>query len=1049
MDYIKFYEARDIVTEILRKDFLGPVKEDEIICDERPLDYYIIGKLYPQEDEIEVIGDFSADDCGNMDEEDAISLCNGKNPSSCGISFALNKTTESYNVQISAAKYIILDREDANKILEFKDEDYKKSATFWKRVQLEDFNKKILVKDLVPRKYKTYNIDDGLAVKVLLHKVYKDGSRTITVSLVNEKRKPSDYKGECLASYFQPVIKISSDDNNAFTDTRKNIHLNKEAEVMELEMLYSKERSYASGHGCAVEWNENENGQCTEIRSEFLPEYEVRQMMPSMEFNSDVLSMKYLSQSDVKIVKDGLTQLLDKYKEWINKRRQDALRLPEEYRYIADENLNKCEETLIVLQKSVECFKNQTVYKAFQLANKAMFLQRKQSLINNNKFEKDELIRWYPFQLAFMLQEVVSFAKPDGPERKDVDLLWFPTGGGKTEAYLGIAAFCIFLRRFKNGKDGDGVAILMRYTLRLLSFQQFERAAALVCACEVIRREEKILGGEIGIGLWAGRDLTPNKIEMAQTILNGGTDPDYPGSNPAQLGKCPWCYEKLTKENYHCDIKQHRMLIKCTNPKCHFKDGLPVYLVDEEIYWHKPTYVIATVDKFAQIALNAETSSIFGIDSVKLPPELIIQDELHLISGPLGTITGLYEAGITKLCETNGHKPKIVASTATIRNAKDQIKALYASEYTQFPPQGIDINDSFFAVLSKRSEKPARKYMGCMAIGTSSTTMFIRVMASLLYATRYLAEIGYSDEIVDAFWTITGYFNSLRELGGAIIRVEDDIQDRFSYLRNNKFKTDYPLTEKSQYRYDRYKELTSREKSEDIGNIIQNDLQEKYTSDGSTAPYDVLLASNMISVGVDVGRLGTMLVVGQPKATSEYIQATSRVGRENPGLVITTYNQAKSRDRSHYEQFLQYHKSFYKFVEATSVTPFADRARDRALQTLYVILCRYTIPELRGDADAINYKRDIPELENIRNYICGYVNIVDPDELENVKSEIESIEEEWENRVYRREKLKYRNTKFTRVGETLFDDDFEEASRFRVLNTMRSVETTVNVITKE
>ena len=210
-----------------------------------------------------------------------------------------------------------------------------------------------------------------------------------------------------------------------------------------------------------------------------------------------------------------------------------------------------------------------------------------------------------------------------------------------------------------------------------------------------------------------------------------------------------------------------------------------------------------------------------------------------------------------------------------------------------------------------------------------------------------------------------------------------------------------------------------------------------------------MLASNMISVGVDVGRLGTMVVVGQPKTTSEYIQATSRVGRENPGLVIATYNQAKSRDRSHYEQFHQYHSSFYKFVEATSVTPFADRARDRALQTLYVILCRYTIPSLRKDTDAINFRRDLEGLDWVRNYIFDYVSVVDPEELENVKREIEEIEEVWADKTYRRDKLRYRNSKYTRKEDSLFDDDYDEKSRFRVLNTMRSVETTVNVIVKE
>ena len=288
----------------------------------------------------------------------------------------------------------------------------------------------------------------------------------------------------------------------------------------------------------------------------------------------------------------------------------------------------------------------------------------------------------------------------------------------------------------------------------------------------------------------------------------------------------------------------------------------------------------------------------------------------------------------------------------------------------------------------------------------------------------------------------------MRELGGAIVRVVDDIQDRFKYLKTAKFAKTYPVPS-SEGRYDRYKELTSREKSEDIGKVIQQELVIEYKRDGSTYPYDFVLASNMISVGVDVGRLGAMVVVGQPKSTAEYIQATSRVGRENPGIVLTTYNQAKSRDRSHYEQFRQYHASFYRYVEATSITPFADRARDRALQTMYIILCRYHIPQLFRNQDAVNYSRDLPGLDEIRKYIFNYVNLVDPDELEHVQTEIEQIEETWEMHADRREELHYRYNKYTGQDKALYAPDYEESSRFRVLNTMRSVETTVKVKVRE
>lgn len=1056
MKYDKYYEAREKVIDILRKDFLGPLTDEEIICDERPLDYYITGKLYPQKSSAEVVAMTSADDVGNLDSDaqDQISLCNGNNPSSVGLSFTLLPHVTSIDIKINIAYYTQISREAAEEKLHFSEKGkvYDNRALFWQRNPKEYRTPTSLdISHVVPGEKLKKRVLENLELTILLHKIYEDGSKTFTISLVNNHVE-IDYNSQCLLSFFQPEIEVTSTCVlPVFADVRKNVTLNEDAEVIELNMLYSKVRSFAAGHGCAVSWETDTQGYATLLRIEFLPESEIRQMKPMAAFKNDVLSMKYLSGASSTDTASGLRQLTEIYRAWIDEQDIKARDLSARYKKSAEQNLLKCRATLSRLNKAIDILESDVVvFKAFALANKAMFMQRKKMLINTHKFTSDGDIKWYPFQLAFFLQETISFAEPDGDDRKTVDLLWFPTGGGKTEAYLGIAAFTIFLRRLRYGKDSDGVTVLMRYTLRLLSFQQFERAAALVFACEIIRKEESISGGEIGIGLWAGRSLTPNKIQMANKILGGDKDPLAPSSNPVQIRRCPWCDAEITKDNYSCDEVAKRMTVKCSNSDCEFISGMPLYLIDEEIYQYTPTYIIATVDKFAQIALNETTGFLLGRGNHKMPPELIIQDELHLISGPLGTITGIYEAAIKKLCEFKGRYPKVVASTATIRNAKEQIKALYAAEYTQFPPQGIDIDDSFFAEISERQDKPARSYLGCMAVGTSPTTMMIRTMASLLFATRYLTELGYEDKVIDSFWTLTGYFNTLRELGGAIVRVVDDIQDRFSYLRIGKFSELFPLTQ-GQERYDRYKELTSRESGENIGNVIQQELKIPYSSTENTLPYDFLLASNMISVGVDIGRLGTMVVVGQPKATAEYIQATSRVGRETPGLVIATYNQAKSRDRSHYEQFTQYHSAYYKHVEATSLTPFSDRARDRALQALYVILCRHTIARLSHNESALRFKQTMVELQSIEDYILSYVTLVDPNEYHNVKNELSDIKATWELQASRAQiagkTFKYHE--YRKTKDTLFDPDYEENSRFRVLNSMRSVETSVHVYTEE
>ena len=1045
MKFDTYYEARDIITTIIRKDLLGPICEDELLK-EYPINYYITGKLYPKgmgiSDTVNSDNTSSSEDCGDLDAEAGISLSNCNYPSSFGISFSTKRDANNFVVKISAAKYHLYEKEELEG--DSAAEKFNDFERLWKRIPLNIQPIEVDINNLSVGKILKIEVYEKLSLRILLHKIYNDGTKTISVSMVNEHESMKDISDDCRNTIFQPVIEISSKEGSIFRDVRRNVHITDDQDIAELEMLYSRIGNYASGHGCAVEWDINDCA-ITKLRTSFLPEHEVLQMMPSQSFNNRILEMKFLGEASKAEIVAGLQSLTSEYEKWIIKTENNSKNLLSEYQTSAEKNLKKCRKMLNTLNKSIDSLEDDIVFKAFSLANKAMFIQRKMILEREKKEISDEKIKWYPFQLAFFVQELISFADCDSEERKNVDLLWFPTGGGKTEAYLGIAAFVIFLRRLRNQKGGDGVTVLMRYTLRLLSFQQFERAATLICACEKIRRSEKIEGGEIGIGLWAGKALTPNKIDKADDILKGKINDSEEG-NPIQFEKCPWCGQDINRDNYSCDKQKIRMNIKCSNPKCDFHEGLPVYLIDEEIYEHTPTFIVATVDKFAQVAHNYDTSALFGKKKGKLPPDLIIQDELHLISGPLGTITGLYEAAIKKLCEKDGLSPKVVASTATIKNAKEQIKALYASPYTQFPPQGIDINDSFFAELSTRDNKPGRLYIGCMGIGTSPTTMMIRVMASMLYATRYIAEQGYDDNVVDSFWTQTGYFNTLRELGGAIIRVVDDIQDRFNYLMTSKFAETYPL-KSDKKRYDKYKELTSREKSENIGNVIQNELKEKYKSDGSTNPYDFLLSSNMISVGVDVGRLGTMVVVGQPKTTSEYIQATSRVGRETPGLVITTYNQAKSRDRSHYEKFLQYHETFYRFVEASSVTPFSDRARDRALQALYVILCRNLISELSENNDAVNYNRNIEGLDEVRKYIGDYIMLVDPSEYNNAMEDLDEIEKEWEQRTYRSKELKYRSSRYNLPENILFDPDYMEDSRFRLLNTMRSVETMVKVST--
>jgi len=620
MNYSEYYRAREIVKEIMVKDLMGPVNEDELLLGERPLEYYIVGKLYPQGVGYNSANRAPSEDCGVLDDEAGVTLSSIYNPSSFGISFSINRNVEEIHIDAKAAMYNALSIKEAREDKYWRDGDYKKNTTFWKRKQLKPISWKIRIKELIVRKTDLIRLDEGLSIRVILHKVYDDGSMTITVSMVNENKSDGDYLTDCLNAFFQPSLSISSSQPDAFRDVRRNVNLSQDPEIMELEMLYKESEDFASGHGCAVNWDYDDLGNVQRIYSQFMPTYEVLQMMPSDSFDNKVLQMAFIAEGDKTEVLSGLKKLTEAYNQWIDLIENETSNFEGNHKIAAERNIKKCRSTLEVLNKSIDSLNDGVVYRAFQLANKAMFLQRKKMLIKTNGFTSDNDIKWYPFQLAFFLQEICSFSDPDSKERANVDLLWFPTGGGKTEAYLGIAAFVIFLRRLRHGPKGSGVTVLMRYTLRLLSFQQFERAAALICACEVLRKKHDIEGGEIGIGLWAGKALTPNKISKAQKILNGEKDSDAESSNPAQIEKCPWCGKPIAIENYECNLENKRMLIHCSDPECDFALGLPVYLIDEEIYEHTPSFIVATIDKFAQLAQNHETSALFG-NGVLLPPD--------------------------------------------------------------------------------------------------------------------------------------------------------------------------------------------------------------------------------------------------------------------------------------------------------------------------------------------------------------------------------------------------------------------------------------------
>jgi len=1029
----RYYEARELLESFFRRDLLGPVQADEVISDTWPADYYICGRLFPQDVELkqeDMEQNLMDDDFEGSDQ--SLNMCYSVYPSSMAISFSVIAGETRLRILASVARYIPMEIETESV--------RRKTIIEWHR----DFTSR-WIDVYTDRKYQEIELVHGLQLRVYLQKVYDDGSRTLTVAMINIFRKQMDIISNNAATFFQPKIQVFGEEEGkaVFIEKRMRVSLGKDPELLNLEMLYRHNRTFAVGHGCSAGWKSS-GVTATEIFTEFLPGYELFQMKPASHVKGEILSFEFLGQNSSEVVSSGLEEMGASYEKWIEHMRLEIPTLPERYRTVASGNIERCVETLTRIRDGIHVLaENELAFKAFQMVNQAMLRLRLQQGGAGNKAGHG----WYPFQLAFILQQIPSISDPLNPYRDVVDLLWFPTGGGKTEAYLGLSAFTIFLRRMvarRQGVPGGGVTILMRYTLRLLTLQQFERASGLICACELIRRENPgILGDEeISAGLWVGGGLTPNKrseaIHSLQTIKREGFEAlSEDEANPCQILRCPWCKNAITPQYYA--VSADRMVVSCPNNLCGFNHGLPVYVVDEDLYDHGPALVVGTIDKFARMTWEEKVGRLFALNSNRLPPELIIQDELHLISGPLGTIAGLYEAAIDEFCRQDDVKAKIISSTATIRNAHSQILNLYGRDFRQFPPQGIDIRDSYFAEEAGASERPARKYLGVMAPGTSGNTLLIRVYSILLFSTRNLKASGFPDSVVDSFWTLVGYFNSLKQLGGAVNNVIDDVHGRLKYLYETKFRGAFPVGTRPP-EYPEFDELTSRKANSEIGEILKR-LEVRFPDPRA---FDLILASNMLSVGIDIGRLGLMVLQGQPKSNSEYIQATSRVGRQNPGLVVTMNDASRSRDRSHYEQFLTYHSSLYRYVEATSLTPFAERARDRALHAVLISLSRHLIDGLRANSDAVRVRVLHNRVEEMIERILERVRVIDESEVDGSREHLYDILAHWENLAST--DLVYQ--KYTRQqGIPLLTDRFNsDGDAIPTLNSMRNVDVECDVI---
>ena len=1057
---------REQILNLIEKEFIGPDPVDfdgllqdngeEIIVSDPPTTRYIAGILFPENtnegteltESVSNQENINADDKKELEEnevgfskldieaeggEELINRSNAFKQSALSLTVAI-KSDDDIQLQVKAGKYR-------------RSKGTGKETIVFKREQI--------VWDgpgNIKSKFSKCSINDTDLNVYSFERKRDNGYSIYTFSLANSKKIKGNCKDE--DCYFQVKLIINS--KLGFHYLPDYLKINKDEDYESNALLYRTIKNYAIGHGCAADWKE-EGGIVHRIETAIFPSYEIKPIVPT-EIKGVNLSMLKMSKRDE--FEDTLNQLslmCNEYDKWIGNLEKHIKDIDKRLKSTAEKHILNCKNCSERMKRGVELLsKNNNVKAAFLLMNEAMMLQQlhynlplqkwsldeKRNLVLRNGikhlpvledektwYEKEKRIygKWRPFQIAFILINLSSLEDEMSDDRKIVDLIWFPTGGGKTEAYLGLSAYTIFLRRIRN-KNDNGTSILMRYTLRLLTAQQFERASSLICACEILRRKNKNLLGEneINIGLWVGSETTPNTRSDAVKRfdeLKTGTS----NSNPFILLKCPWCGAQMglvaddkirLLPGYKKNKLEHgkkTFLFRCENSKnkCDFSDqnGLPLYVIDEDIYEKTPTLIVGTVDKFARLPFRPESRGIFGFNQngTKISsPDLIIQDELHLISGPLGSMVGFYETMINKLCFKKTEKgivyPKIIASTATISRAKDQCHALYGcerNEVFQFPPSGLDAKDSFFAKEDK--EKNGRIYVGVLANGSpSDATTSIRLFASLLYAAKAISVK--NEGMRDPYWTNVAYYNSIRELGQAKTWIKADIEHHLDVMykrRHDDEKLGYEKYKKYRRYIYREEELTSRIFGSDLTKSLSR-LNIPYSfidnSEGKTErPIDICLATNMISVGLDIQRLGLMTVVGQPKTTSEYIQATSRVGRDAsnaPGMVFVLYRPGKPRDKSYYEHFRTYHSKLYSNVEPTSVTPFSVQVVERALHAVIIGIMRLINDEKYNSGEPKILESNA---EEIKKFILNRVNIVDKDELEMIDRHIADVFAKWKD----------------------------------------------------
>lgn len=999
--------GRDALVEYIQRSLIGPRDGEEEQFEGRPLLRYMMGMLYPRDADSAKLRDevaAGADEDGGAvtavgEEEAADAPVGGTNDaaqSALSISFLVSRGTR-VQCEVSAARY------ESHAPAEGKGSGQRdKSKEKWTRHPLpaNARHERVVLSKSAP----SQKVLGELAALESRWRSRGD-AELVTVTIQNLQQGASNDAARVL---FQVELRCRVLDGTVLPyPVPRNIP---DAARRAEEYLYRATVPYARGHGCAAEWKVD-GTEVREVWASFIPTVDV----PLAEFTLPkdtagidplVFDLEFLAQleHDRAPVLNALKAFTATYRTWIDREAEAASAAGE---LEAAPLASVVRQWATRMEKGLELLVREPRARlAFAAANRAMGMQM---ILSRNlrrladaglQLSPDEDVappavthlsglKWRPFQLAFFLGLIESLWTEDVPERLDVDVIWFPTGGGKTEAYLLVAAFELIRRRLVNGGRDDATAILSRYTLRMLTAQQFQRTAALFIALELVRRDRSAVLGDrpFSLGLWVGGSLTPNRFSEAEEKLDDlqkGTT----GQNPFLLDRCPRCGTSI----FHPAVdKWHKWGVKaspshfslyCPRRGCEFATELPLNIVDDALYASPPSMLIGTVDKFANLAWDERASAFFGAKSAgAMPPSLLIQDELHLIAGPLGTLDAMYEAAIEEIIRARGGgRPKIIGSTATIRNAADQVRGLYARKCYVFPSPIRRWDDAFFF---RSNPEGTRRYVGVMSQG------YVKPVVALVWTAATLLQGAQDAEMTpeerDAYWTLVAYHNSRRELGRTMTATRDEIPARAGVLAP---------ADDAVRPIERILQLSAN------GPVpIDEAIRQLEASMGSeSGALDVVPCTSIMSVGIDINRLGLMLVNGQPKLVAEYIQATSRVGRGDvEGLIVTLFSPLKPRDRSHYEDFKSFHENLYRYVEPTSVTPLSPPARRRTLHAAIVSAVRHATQWSRNDgAKGADLSHPI-----VSRFISGFLERValisdDPAaDTEEVSNELHAFLDSW------------------------------------------------------